>query len=205
MAIKIDGTGYIGSANNIYTDGSGNVGIGTSSPGSKFHIANGAMYLADPNNAVIYSPGSQGKFYIRSGTSGSYIDCMIIDSSGRITKPYQPSIRLNGNASSVSIGSSVTVLTQFDVVHNTGMTYSSGRVTVPVAGVYAVSWQIYHYHTSHARTSLLKNGSRVSLCHSSNTALNDETRGATVYIQLSANDYLETARSEEHTSELQSH
>ena len=48
MAIKVDGTGYIGSANNIYTDGSGNVGIGTSSvvSGNAISIYGGNVFVA---------------------------------------------------------------------------------------------------------------------------------------------------------------
>ena len=145
MAIKIDGTGYIGSANNIYTDGSGNVGIGTSSPGSKFHIANGAMYLADPNNAVIYSPGSQGKFYIRSGTSGSYIDCMIIDSSGRITKPYQPMFRAYGSS---NYSWTTGVVNNNTAPLNVGNNYNTStyRFVAPVAGYYFFYAHLRYYN-----------------------------------------------------------
>lgn len=81
MPIRIDGTGYIGSANNIFTDGSGNVGIGNSSPtasaiGKTLEVT-GCITTSGPINSHQTSKGvfeyNSNKIAIRAygSTSGS--------------------------------------------------------------------------------------------------------------------------------------
>jgi hypothetical protein len=56
MPIRVDGTGFIGSANNIFTDGSGNVGIGTTTTFSKLTISGSEVSVIPPTTGTSISP-----------------------------------------------------------------------------------------------------------------------------------------------------
>jgi len=70
---------------------------------------------------------------------------LIIDSSGRVTMPYQPSFRV-GRSTNYNPGANTDII--FNVVsthhHNTGNHYntSNGRFNVPVTGKYLISFEI---------------------------------------------------------------
>ena len=71
------------------------------------------LSLADPNNAVIYSNGGTGAFYLRKGNSGSYTDQLILDASGNGTFAGSV-IDSKGNVRNTPISTTTTTLVAAD-------------------------------------------------------------------------------------------
>jgi len=121
-----------------------------------------------------------------------------IDTSGRVTKPYQPSFKANYAGSSYNIAAS-TKVTHNREIYDVGGVFdpSNSRFTAPVAGKYVMLYQqIVRGSYSNAWTEFYINGGiatnqggRVHFSFNSGTLWN------TVYMQhifdLSANDYIE--------------
>ena len=92
---------------------------------------------------------------------------MIVDSEGRVTKPYQPlvsGVYQNGSAVDIS-GSEMTPVFNGDVV-NQGNHYhpTTGLFTCPVAGKYWISFQAHLQSQTGTYTTirLKKNGTTIS-------------------------------------------
>jgi hypothetical protein len=132
--------------------GGGNVGIGTTSPGSKLDVNGGTSSVslrvnttnADPA-LVLTTLGQQdwsigvdysdaGKLKFSESTDVGNTTRMAIDSSGRVTVPSQPSF----DAYSPAKTGQSNVVVFGAVRHNVGNHYntSNGRFTAPVAGRY---------------------------------------------------------------------
>tara|TARA_Y100000004_G_C8943048_1_gene424972 strand:- start:908 stop:1882 length:975 start_codon:yes stop_codon:yes gene_type:complete len=97
---------------------------------------NGSQYAAvwyDNSINVLVNHAASGKGY--AVQTGGSTDRLVIDSSGRVTMPYQPSFRAY-----LTSGSKTTsgVVLYNNIVLNTGTHYSSsnGRFTAPIAGSY---------------------------------------------------------------------
>jgi hypothetical protein len=133
----------------VTVDGSGRVGIGTSSPGSELHVAGQIEVTTDtttPSGGSAYfyksTAGATVSGYntvIETGSLGSRSERMRIDYSGRVTMPYQPgfytrrSVQGDNRAANAQEWS-VTGTGSF----NTGGHFnaSNGRFTAPVSGKY---------------------------------------------------------------------
>lgn len=136
--------------NQVYKDASGNVGIGTSSPNYKLEVYNssnprlsisssntgsGELRFSDPDlgyaGLIEYAHSSDSMRFYSAGT-----ERMRIDSSGRVTMPYQPMFFAGKNDSS-AFGAS-QVITYNVVETNIGNHYnaSTGVFTAPIAGLY---------------------------------------------------------------------
>jgi len=133
---------------NVYTE---NYGIGTP------NLAGLQIYTA--NSDVI-------KFgHMTSGTT--FTERMRIDSSGRVTKPYQPRFMANTGAGvTVSVANTSTIVFG-SVVHNPQSLYNSsnGRFTAPVDGFYQFNAMMRFNSSGNSGTYLrvrpFKNGSHM--------------------------------------------
>ena len=160
--IAIDGDLTV-DTNTLYVDStSGNVGIGTSNgtttvssglainnatagnyPGLEIQTAGVTRMYFNANNAASYI-SSVGTNPMAFYTNGS--ESMRIDSSGRVTMPYQPGFRsgtstfdaTTGIATSYATSSSNTGGMYFNYRNSGHFNTSTGRFTAPVSGKYLI-------------------------------------------------------------------
>jgi len=126
---------------------------------------------------------------------------MEIDSSGRVTKPYQPSFFVYGNTD-VAISSADTFVKTTlwgGVSHNTGSHWSSNRFTAPVAGKYlfGVNLRLDNVNSGYSRVIIGKNGS-TNLNVNGHSIARYEVYGAgyythnvTILFNMAVDDYVE--------------
>lgn len=141
----------IANHDDITVDGSGNVGIGTSSPSNILHVSgtsgtpvllertNGsACTLAFKGNATTNNPylgATSDDLYFNTGNA----ERLRIDASGRVTMPYQPVF--SANRSGLATVNNINSNVNFTPVVNQGNHWntSTHTFTCPVAGKYWVS------------------------------------------------------------------
>ena len=167
-------------------DSSGNVGIGSTTPGSFGKLvvktsstseAAGLAVMSSANDSFlsIYNSGSVHSIGATYSSTGSYqpiafvtsgSERMRIDTSGRVTKPFQPAFMAHTYSTNGSLiaGTYYTVLFT-TVVTNRGNHYNagSGVFTCPVAGDYYVHFNFNIRTTGNAWSSafILKNNTQV--------------------------------------------
>ena len=137
-------------------DSSGNVGIGTSSPGSKLDINRGsAGLIANFTDGVNtnFQIGTSSLLATIGPSAGSTAmafktgdtERMRIDSTGRVTMPYQPSFYAYGAGAYTRVDNSVYAPT-WTINHNTGNHFSTSTnaFTAPINGTYMFSYRVGH-------------------------------------------------------------
>ena len=184
------------------------VGVGTTAPDRIFTIRNGGPVVEiDPagasSNPIYFNYNRStsayltpeywalGHKFMRNGGSTA----LEIDSSGRVTKPSQPSFRAT-SSSGISTGSNVSTLVLPTVKHNVGNHYNSSTYTFtcPVAGLYYFGFHgnvrdVGSSSTTSVYAQIMKNGSRQGIYYCS-----DEPNAAwhllsgSIVVSCAAND-----------------
>ena len=143
--------------------------------------------------------------FYTDGTGDTTIDPvlrMTIDSSGRVTKPYQAYGEAEGNNGGLLTGFAANSnINWFTANHlSGGMSFSNnGRFTVPVSGRYLINAQIYYYpsgsHTAYYNLNLKRNGTVDNFViddHAETVSGRiDRTVQLNMMVRASANDYFE--------------
>ena len=201
---------HIDSANN-------RVGIGTATPtqplqvqGSSFlngETVIGRSNSVDEGGQISFARASDNSAYWNIDAFGStstptlrfFNDGTVkfqIDSSGRVTIPYQPAFHAYGSGTlSMSGTQSYTKINMIGTYNNVGGNYSTAtsRFTVPVSGNY-----YFHGHTTTTTATstgpallLYRNGSQIAELGINYSNIYYTGFGGSVIYGLSANDYIE--------------
>lgn len=117
---------------------------------------------------------------------------MKIDGSGRITMPYQPVASVSYGGGDVS-ATNIIPLNTTPIVRG-GMTISSNRITVPVAGTYMVGYHHLGTNTG-CQIQIRLNGSAINSGSGASTQINPAANHGNGSVQnpvaMSASDYIE--------------
>lgn len=148
-----------------------------------------AITTTGDTNTGIFFPAADTIAFSEGGT-----EVMRIDSSGRVTTPYQPAfavydLTFPNNATGVGTGGTV--------VSNVGSYYNSanGRFTAPVSGTYVFNLSVQAFNsgsTTYVNTSLKVNGGSTygSFVTGYGGTYNNHTQvTGSVILYLTANDY----------------
>jgi hypothetical protein len=199
-----------------------NVGIGTSSPTDSLHIYKAEGAVGDPHATLklggYSTTGVKISAYRADGNSNyqgitfnphglsSNFEAMRIDSSGRVTMPYQPAFYTKVEIPSGSPGD---VRGKGTPITNTGSHFNgaSGRFTAPIAGRYYFALDLSPGNntikTRYFYFYFQKNGSDISDYHLSMSETVDNNSydniGGSMILDLSAGDYV-SARFAHHGS-----
>lgn len=211
----------------LYSVANGNIGIDNSSPDRQLVVggtrsasaSNWSQFRANVGGSPPSSSNPYGLFIGCNYSNGSseanfayngfltfaswdgttYTERMRIDSSGRVTTPYQPAIFIAlGTAQSVQTGGPYKINLD-DAVLNRGSHWntSTKRFTAPVSGVYYINLSAYIYGSGSADTNvfIFINGNQTIRGFSYNPGNQSDANpggaqlNATYY--LNAGDYLE--------------
>ena len=193
----------------VRIDSSGNVGVGVTSLSDKLTIAH-----ADEKGITFKATGTDGTtaaqlFFedTNGGTGGVFrfdhdvnsftfatagtTERMRIDSSGRVTKPYQPAFDAYGNAGGVTFTTEASIAFN-STTFNVGNHYNTSnyRFTAPVTGIYFFRAHVYKQSSGNAsRLRLQKNAADVRF-YTYISASDTYTHQITGIISLTAGDYV---------------
>ena len=121
-----------------------------------------------------------------AGTTG-----LTIDSSGRVTLPYQPAFYWTKTSTQTSTVASEVVVWDSSKV-NVGSHFNNQRFTAPVAGVYHFS--VFSLSVNDALQNdlqIVKNGSTMLARQRNASSNNHETTSCSCIIDLDVDDYIE--------------
>jgi hypothetical protein len=195
----------------ITIDSSQNVGIGTATPSARLHVTssngqiiaqatagNPSLLLRSATNNrdwEVFSGSGDGSCGIYDGTAAA--TRFNIDTSGRVTMPFQPGFFIYGYTPS-SVGANyfkaTSPNTQWSVgsgLNLTGGPSGSTRYTAPVSGYYQFQWSLMGDASAGSRLIAFvdKNGSIVVESNSYSSQYN--CANVVFVIYMAASDYLD--------------
>ena len=198
---------------------SGNLGIGTAVPSQKLEVVGGEIKAGRVDSS--YEGGQVTFGRSTDNASAWYIDVygntstpslrfvdvstasvrMSIDSSGRVTMPYQPYAIISLSSGNVGaynnkVGPGATTVVGTNIVSNSFSLYSSsnGRFTAPVTGLYEFGFSSNLYVNTASNWIMFntyKNGSLLQSHYSDKIATNWQYVTFSDKIVLNANDYVD--------------
>ena len=195
-------------------DSSGNVGIGTSNPLAKLDVSSttlseiratiSSVGAGNVARLALKSPVASYAWYVADNANALVLydynattERMRIDSSGRITKPYQPAFKAYASTSVSNYTTGGTKITAYDTTtFNIGGHYSTvnKRFTAPIAGVYMFAARAWATggNTTGAGINITVNGASVIATIRIATSPGDyTTMNPFTEVYLNANDYVE--------------
>lgn len=148
---------------------------------------------------VVQESGGPGAFVWQNYTGSGYSEKMRVDSSGRVTRPYQPCFQATG---SFTPGTGIVNINSVNFDNNSNFNTSTYRFTAPVTGKYHFWGSISFYtgtsgqYVRHGQLAILKNGATnlgMSDFTFYNNIGNNQHMSVPVqqYVSLAANDYVE--------------
>ena len=149
---------------------------------------------ADEEWTTLMSGGSIG-FRVNQNVSG--FNPMNIDTSGRVTMPYQPSFyaRLHASFNSTTTGAEIVPASSLSSQWNIGGGFSGNRFTAPVAGRYMFIFSVEksnNYVSVAVAMSIWKNGSEFPNARLYRSNQNTrKTLQYTMIMDMAVNDYAE--------------
>ena len=125
---------------------------------------------------------------LRFDTAGT--ERVRIDSSGRVTKPYQ--LWIAGSPTNTGGSGVFNSFATANFATPVGLSFVTDRITVPIAGVYLITYNTICDETSVRRdTQILINGTAITNQLSENSTTGYHYRSASLAVKLSANDYIQ--------------
>ena len=159
----------------------------TNLTGSRYN----SIYSSNNNTYQWAISGGGADATMSFGTGSSNTERMRIDSSGRVTTPYQPAFDAYGTAGNV-LFTTDTPIAFTSTTFNVGSNYNTGtyRFTAPVAGIYFFRAQVYKQASGNAsRLRLYKNAADVRV-YQYISATDTYTFNITGIISLAVGDYV---------------
>lgn len=208
----------------LYVDSTNNrVGIGTSSPARELSIGDGTgspniqLLAANTGNSRLEfgdtDDSDVGEIQYLHGDNAMLFhvnasERMRIDTNGYVTMPNQPVISIGISQAAITDGSGVNLFgvtgrtyivdVAQGITHNT----SNGRFTVPVDGMYLISFYSMKNGSGTAYLNLKVNGSDWLRPYSGNNASSYSAYSVQGVRDLSANDYITVVGSNSSASEI---
>jgi len=178
---------HLGYVADFQASSGGQTYISIAEPGASSVGDTGVVIGEDTSNAYITQRGNKP---INIATSD--LNRIIVDGSGRVTKPYQPSFqayRTNYTQNANAVGTIICP----NVAHNTGNHYNSsnGTFTAPVAGKYLfMFWGLSYPHTTGVNyVAFYKNGGAYAdLVQFGGNAQNHQDIAGSMIIDCAVND-----------------
>lgn len=114
---------------------------------------------------------------------------LTLDSTGRVLKPNNPHI-FGSVTNTTTVSNSFA--NSFTVVSSTELTFSSDRITVPVAGLYLITFcTLSGQDSSRKDANIFINGTQRLNMLSEDTTTGYHYRGGSLVMKLAANDYIQ--------------